>query len=289
MSNNNTSREVDCLRNAQFDKTEDAELTELFSAFDEVTTPDALKESTFEAIVSQNAPAAAGAATPEHQADASSTPKRQASARLRSKWRAFRIAAVAACLAFALTGGAAYAIPSSHVSIGQDGSSVELGVNVFGITVTADSNDEEGREIIEATDLLHKPFEESLALTYESIEQRHPDEEIRIGIDPGIGDQHQRLEEKSTTFVNTHRTERETAPENEPDPQEPNQQPVEGAPPAPDNDRTQPQPEGQGGFDEQPQQAEQPQPQDQSQQENPDQRAWQGQPADNAPSHREGQ
>ena len=173
------------------------ELFNLFSSFDEVSASDELKEATLSRILALAAeddaavdadPASAPAASPAKPSAATGMTaiaggkagKAPRSSR-RSKWRAIRIAAVAACLAMALSGGIAYATPASYYEIEQDGTTITLGVNCFGITVNASSGSDDGLEIIEATDLRNLPYEDAIAHAIEAMESRNPDKPVEFG------------------------------------------------------------------------------------------------------------
>lgn len=157
-------------RNAFEDKLIDDELCNLFSAFDEVSASDELKDATLARILKQDE---------EVKAIRSGN---SPSTSWRAKWHAIRVAAIAACLALALTGGVAYATPASFYDVVQDGATVTLGVNCFGITVSATSDDETGEELIGSTNLRGIPYEKSLARAIEAMEERNPDMPIEYGM-----------------------------------------------------------------------------------------------------------
>lgn len=156
------------------DELNDEELYDLFSAFDDVKASDELKTAALEHVL-QGAGGPAGQS--EFTATAGGARKKSG---VRSKWRAMRVAAIAACLALALTGGAAYALPASYVTVAQGGASIELGVNRFGITVSATSDDEVGLEIVESAGLKNISYEDALARAYDLLAQRDPDEPIAL-------------------------------------------------------------------------------------------------------------
>ena len=102
----------------------------------------------------------------------------------KARWRAIRVAALAACLALALTGGIAYATPVSHVDVTQDEAKISLGVNCFGVVVTADSEDEEGRAVLDSTELCNIPREESIDRAADSLETMRPERPVEIDGQP---------------------------------------------------------------------------------------------------------
>ena len=178
----------------------DDELHNLFLAFDEVSASGELKDATLARIfalagedagadaetVTTMADGTAGGASPTSSPTATVQVKavsggKAGKAVRRSKWRAIRVAAIAACLALALTGGIAYAMPATYYEVEQDGTTITLGVNCFGITVRTTSDSEDGAGIIESTDLRGMPYEESLARAIESMEERNPDKPVEYG------------------------------------------------------------------------------------------------------------
>lgn len=186
----------------------DDELANLFAALDEVSASDELVDATLTRILGADEDKAVddtdvdnpasptslvGPGIPEDAAASSnattaSAPKvtateggkRTRNAK-RSKWRAIRVAAIAACLAMALTGGVAYATPASYYDIVQDDITVTLGVNCFGVTVSATSNSEAGAEIVKSENLCNVSYEDSLARTIGQMEERNPEAPIEFG------------------------------------------------------------------------------------------------------------
>lgn len=177
----------------------DDELHVLFSAFDEVSASSELRETTLGKIgelrntngSASNLKAIAGG-------------KRQKANGIRkgssrAKRHAIRIGAIAACLVLALTGGVAYATPASYYEVSQGNTTITLGVNCFGLTISTESNDETGREIIESADLDNKPYEESISRTIENMEQREPAEPIEFGPQGG---EHERIQPDGDDHAN---------------------------------------------------------------------------------------
>jgi len=186
----------------------DDELANLFAALDEVSASDELVDATLTRILGADEDKAVddadvdnpasptnlvGPGIPEDTAASSnattaSAPKvtateggkRTRNAK-RSKWRTIRVAAIAACLAMALTGGVAYATPASYYDIVQDDITVTLGVNCFGVTVSATSNSEAGAEIVKSANLCNVSYEDSLARTIGQMEERNPEAPIEFG------------------------------------------------------------------------------------------------------------
>lgn len=149
----------------------------------ETTEPTVAAKSTEAAKpspIAETAPVAASATSTQPHVTATAGGKQARSTR-KAKWRAIRIGAIAACLALALTGGVAYATPAKYYDIEQGDTTVTLGVNVFGITVSATSPDDAGTGIIDATNLCNMPYEQSLERAIESFEQHDPTAPVAFG------------------------------------------------------------------------------------------------------------
>ena len=150
------------------------ELKELFSSFDDVTATDKLKERTLSYIfaeLGEEEPEQAENETPqlavvEGAAKSSVAPKRPA-----SRWW-LRAAAIVMAATLAL-GGVAYALPLSHVVVSQGETSVDLGVNVFGVTVSVSCEDSEMQALFDEADLRGRGYEEALENVLDTLDQHH--------------------------------------------------------------------------------------------------------------------
>ena len=193
----------------------DAEFTDLFAAFDDVRASDDLVASTLSRVSEfgeendrrqENAKDIPEKAVPEHAASVSADAGKSGgkAAVRKARFRAMRVAALAACLVLALTGGVAYAVPSSYVAVNQGDGGVELGVNVFGITVSARALDEAGERVVEAVDLLHKGYSESLDGAVAAMEGERPDEPVDVHVESGPQGQRERLEEAGREVMERH-------------------------------------------------------------------------------------
>ena len=156
--------------------TDDDELANLFAAFDEVSASDELQANTLERIIGTKEEATAEEAPLKAVAGDRST-----RANRKAKWRAIRGAALAACLALALTGGVAYATPASYYEVEQAGTTITLGVNCFGIAVSATSSDEAGKQVIEEANLQNLPYEEAISRAVEHMEMHNPEAPVEYG------------------------------------------------------------------------------------------------------------
>lgn len=83
--------------------------------------------------------------------------------------RIVRLVAAAACLAALAVGGVAYALPTSNVTVAAGGSAVELGVNCFGITVSAVSEDAEAQRALDEAWVRNIPYGDSLGRVLDSL------------------------------------------------------------------------------------------------------------------------
>ena len=113
--------------------------------------------------------------------------------------RAFQFLAAAACLALVLFAGVtAYATPSAEVSVGTEEAAVSLGVNFLGMTVKADSLDEQGQEILSDLQLNNMPYEEALDKVLDKLDKKGNGETpIALEVAGGFGSQGEGLEERS--------------------------------------------------------------------------------------------
>lgn len=165
---------------------DDNELQGLFAAFDDVTASDSLKSSTLDFIMSTAAAAPiAEAAEPAEVASSEEsvvTATRGGKSRARNKWRTMRVAAVAACLALALTGGAAYAYPATTVKVTQGETTIELRVNLFGQVVGASANDDDVQSLIDQMGLRNTPYEESVMKVSDSLKESNPEVPVEVSM-----------------------------------------------------------------------------------------------------------
>ena len=159
----------------------DDELRDLFSAFDDVSASDSLQASTLDFIMSS---AAAAPETAEAEGTPSQVPavtvERGGKARVRNRWRAMRTAAVAACLALALTGGAAYAYPASTVVVTQGDTTIEMQVNVFGQVLSASANDRETQDLIDHMGLVNTQYADSVSRVSDSLKESNPKTPVEV-------------------------------------------------------------------------------------------------------------
>ena len=160
---------------------QDDDIKALFSAFDGVSANSSMKASALDSILAR-ASEAGGVANKNADENASAGNVLKLSDEALRKPPRFRarkvlIVAIAACMAFGLMGGAAYAAPVSYYEFEQDGDTVELGMNCFGQAVSIKADSEAGRDKIEGIDIRHKPREEAVEIVLAAMEakdQQHP-------------------------------------------------------------------------------------------------------------------
>ena len=125
----------------------------------------------------------------------------------KARFRAIRVAAIAACLVMALAGGVAYAAPASTVAVTQGGATVNLGVNVFGVIVSAASDSAEGKEVVGSSEPLFKPYDDALARVVEAFDARNAEDDrqpIDVRVESGAPGQRERLEEIGEPLIAEH-------------------------------------------------------------------------------------
>lgn len=137
---------------------------ELFAAlfaqeFGRTLVSDELKASIVSQIEATAAPAA-----PRHlkvvEGGAAPAPRRRSTRSF--KLRFSRMAAAAALVLVAVSGGIALRAPTAFVSVSGPESTIQLGINVFGMTVSATSNDPAGQEMLSTVNVGNMGYEDSL-------------------------------------------------------------------------------------------------------------------------------
>ncbi len=204
----------------------DAELASLFASMDGIAASEELKASTLSAIFEQadaeEPPATPGPAagstdataqlqTPagmqddtsvdktskraslvdisEADRDESRQPTKPPRSKKRAAWR-LKIAATVVAVAIVVGGGVAYALPVNHVLVSVDETTFDLGVNVFGTTVSVASNSEDGEAVLKASDVHNMGFRDALERLLDAYEKNRgsaPDD-FSIEVSKGLGD-----------------------------------------------------------------------------------------------------
>lgn len=207
-------------------ETTDQELIEFFSAFDEIHASDELKDATLakvfsmmdteeeqgdldapptftvieggrDASMTEDSPAsssnkelttATDSADLYHPTLSVSTSNAAHKHRLRSKLRMRIAAAVAAVAIIGTAGGVAYAVPSNHVQITEGDTTVEMGVNIFGVTVATTANTDEGKAVLDAVDVRDKGFEDAFGAIIDRLTSRgEGDGSVHVHVEGGFG------------------------------------------------------------------------------------------------------
>lgn len=103
---------------------------------------------------------------------ASSTGSPATSVRMkRNRGLRLRVAAAVVAVALLVGGGVAYAVPAAQVAVMVDDTTFELGVNVFGTTVSAKADSDAGRKAISAAGVHNMRFEDALDHLLDSYEK----------------------------------------------------------------------------------------------------------------------
>ncbi|MCR4871435.1 MAG: hypothetical protein K5859_09090 [Atopobiaceae bacterium] len=111
-----------------------------------------------------------------------------------------RVAAIAVVLVLA-TGGIAYAVPVSHVTMISGDTTIDLGINVFGVTVGTSADTDEGIELLEGLDVRGAGYEDAMERVADRLEERRAeDESIEVRID-GTGPQREAIVETADRLM----------------------------------------------------------------------------------------
>lgn len=175
-------------------KDEERELEQLFSALDDISASDDLKARTLGAIFAELDEEKAPAAAPKLAVIDGGAPKATSSRKHRPSLPP-RVAAIAVALVLA-TGGIAYAVPVSYVTMTSGETTIDLGVNVFGRTVNATAGDEEGATLLEELELCGKGYEDAMETVADGLAERKPDgEQLDVHVHGGFGRQRDSMDE----------------------------------------------------------------------------------------------
>ncbi|MDO4537683.1 MAG: hypothetical protein Q4B54_05930, partial [Coriobacteriales bacterium] len=147
-----------------FDEEDDGEFAELFSAFDEVVVTAEQRKSALEYVLANEEPKLSRAATGAHMR----RPVRRKASRV-------RLGVIAACLVVVIAGVASWMLPISSVEVTSDNYAVKLGMNVFGVAVTAQAEDELGQEVLNQTDIRNMGSDDARERLQETFERLYPE------------------------------------------------------------------------------------------------------------------
>ena len=234
----------------EFDELDDLEFERLFASLDDVRASDALKASTLDAILAQadetsgtDAQKATergfvliegaaraeearrdatgedvSAATPVDVSLASdvttdhagSVPRKRARAARNRGAFMLRVAAALLVAVLIVGGTTAFALPSSHVYVTAGETTFDLGVNMFGITVSAEADSDDGKEILDDADVRNERFEEAFDRILAAYEERGGEDEPTVRVESsapfGGGE---RLDEEARDVMDAHEQSRD--------------------------------------------------------------------------------
>lgn len=112
--------------------------------------------------------------------------------RRRGWW--MKVAAIVLALSLA-TGGVAYAVPVSQVTVSEGDTSIELGINVFGVAVLVSADTESGRELLRDVSVRGSNCEDAMARLLDALALENSSEDIHVSVNGGPDDRRERLEE----------------------------------------------------------------------------------------------
>ena len=149
-------------------------------------------------VVGQEAPIASGAGKGAGQAKARK--RRRGGLRL-------KVAAAIVAVALVAGGGVAYATPANRVLVTVDDTTFDLGVNIFGSTVSAKANTDDGKAAIDAADVRNKGFGDACDRLLSAYEQQHgskPDE-MSLKVENRFGGGGDKIKEDVGDVMERHR------------------------------------------------------------------------------------
>lgn len=212
---------------------DDDEFAQLFASMDNITASDELKASTLDAIFSQmeaeettryeehlSAQETKGEqkqrpflslvtdATPQGDEDTSVTAAAHATTtkakhtKRDAKWKV-RIAAALVAIALGVGSGIAYALPVSHVLVSVDDTTFDLGVNLFGTTVSATANNDAGKSAIASTEVHNVGYRDAMNRLLDKFEQDHKDEtgSVSVRVNDRFGNRNDRFSEEANQVL----------------------------------------------------------------------------------------
>ena len=152
----------------------DAELRELFSTFDDLHASEALRMTTLAAVLeSDNLDA-------DEQGKEASTQPAHRSTRMRRRRREgsrhprrLRALVCAACVVALLVGMASWFVPLTTVAVAQDELSVSLGVNVYGVTVWAESEGALSNQVMAQAKVEQRVIGDALTRVFDAYDELH--------------------------------------------------------------------------------------------------------------------
>ena len=104
----------------------------------------------------------------------------EASARKRKRGFHLRVAAAFLAVALILGGGIAYTMPASNVEVALGESKVTLGVNVFGVTVSAKADGSDAKETLKKIEVHNMRLEDSMERLLSAYEEDHGPNSVQV-------------------------------------------------------------------------------------------------------------
>lgn len=173
---------------------DDMDFVKLFSSLDSITASDDLKKSTLDAILSGAAGSDSGSGTvpAEIKQDTKVIQFSRGGKHGKRKPRTLRIAGLAACVALFGAGTFAYTMPIARASIDDGDTSLTLGINSLGMTVSADADSDKGKKLIAENDLTNKNYRDSVGEVATSIATHSDAAESNISLSVSADNEAQR-------------------------------------------------------------------------------------------------
>ena len=173
----------------------DDEMASLFSSLDDVTASEDLRSLTLKVIereeetsLSSARPAAKGRRTQR-----------------RHRWRRVVVAAMCLCV---VLGVASWFVPLTHVSIAQDDLSIDLGVNVYGMTVQVKTSGKHGDQVASMADVQNRAYEDALdkmLAAYEQLAQGSKDSSMVVDVSSPLGMRTDAMRQQAERIVESRR------------------------------------------------------------------------------------
>lgn len=100
-----------------------------------------------------------------------------------------KVAAAVLVVAIGLGGVLSYAIPASHVTVSAGDTTFDLGVNVYGTTVSATANSDDGRAAISSAEVHNVGFQDALGRLIDAYDQQRGGEqdEVQVSVHDPFG------------------------------------------------------------------------------------------------------
>ena len=100
-----------------------------------------------------------------------------------------KVAAALLVVAVGLGGVLSYVIPASHVTISAGDTTFDLGVNVYGTTVSATANSDAGKEAISSAEIHNVGFKDALGRLIDAYDRRRGGEqdEVQVSVHDPLG------------------------------------------------------------------------------------------------------